>query len=310
MRVVDLFSGCGGMAQGFVNAKFNIVAAYDNWEPAIEVYKKNFKHPIIKYDLGSKEAPIEIYRHKPDIIIGGPPCQDFSSAGRENYTRDRASLIESYQNIIEYNKPYLFVFENVPRVRYNILYINLKKHLSNLNYGMTEVILNSAYCRVPQIRKRLFLFGIMGEKDNVLLNDIENSLSKKKMTMRDYFGDSLGIDYYFRIPTNYKRKAVFSVEDPCVTIRGIDRPIPKNYKKHPDDLADVRDNVRILTVRERSLVQTFPETFVFEGTKTNLNTMIGNAVPVKLAEFVANRLVHYLSNENMSAFLEKKCENC
>jgi DNA (cytosine-5)-methyltransferase 1 len=51
IRVVDLFSGCGGMSLGFQEAGFDVVAAYDNWDPAIEVYKRNFDHPIIKKDL-------------------------------------------------------------------------------------------------------------------------------------------------------------------------------------------------------------------------------------------------------------------
>ena len=73
----------------------------------------------------------------------------------------------------------------------------------------------------------------------------------------------------------------------------MDRPIPKGYKGHPSDPVEIGPKVRALTVLERSYVQTFPKSFIFEGTKTNLNQMIGNAVPVKLAEYVAKALLEY-----------------
>ena len=113
------------------------------------------------------------------------------------------------------------------------------------------------------------------------------------MSMYDYFGDSLGTEYYFRVPRSYTRRGVFSIYEPCQTIRGVDRPIPKGYKGHPSDPVEIGPKVRALTVLERSYVQTFPKSFVFEGTKTNLNQMIGNAVPVKLAEYVAKAILEY-----------------
>lgn len=80
-RVVDLFAGCGGLSLGFQNAGFNVVAAFDNWEEAINIYRLNFNHPIEKRDLGEVKVIAEIRKYAPDIIIGGPPCQDYSSAG-------------------------------------------------------------------------------------------------------------------------------------------------------------------------------------------------------------------------------------
>ena len=84
MDTIDLFCGCGGMSLGFQNAGVRIVAAYDNWEPAINVYKKNFGHPIYSEDLSNEEIQNKIANMHPDLIIGGPPCQDFSSAGHRN----------------------------------------------------------------------------------------------------------------------------------------------------------------------------------------------------------------------------------
>ena len=77
MEIVDLFSGCGGLSLGFQNAGFEILAAFDKWEPAVKVYKDNFDHPIYDTDLGSEEGLEFVKSMKPQMIIGGPPCQDF-----------------------------------------------------------------------------------------------------------------------------------------------------------------------------------------------------------------------------------------
>ena len=119
------------------------------------------------------------------------------------------------------------------------------------------------------------------------------------MTIFDYLGDSLGVEYYFRIPRSYNRRAIFSIYEPCVTVRGVDRPVPKNYKKHPGDLVEISNKVRALTVKERSYIQTFPRNFIFEGTKTNLNQMIGNAVPVEMANYVGKVLLKYINQKSL-----------
>lgn len=82
IQCVDLFCGCGGMSLGFEAAGFNVVAGIDNWKAAIRVYEKNFTHPIIERDLMDVEEAAELIAgYTPDLIIGGPPCQDFSTAG-------------------------------------------------------------------------------------------------------------------------------------------------------------------------------------------------------------------------------------
>lgn len=296
LRTVDLFSGCGGMSLGFQNAGFDVVAAYDHWEPAINVYKQNFNHPIFNRDLSDKNVIKEIINIKPNVIIGGPPCQDFSSAGHRNEDLGRAALTTTYSEIISNVLPKIFVMENVPTIRNSQIYKDALKSFKEDGYGLTQVILDASYCGVPQSRKRLILVGMLKEEDDFLEDIINSNLSEKPMTMHDYLGDSLGVEYYFRIPRSYSRRAVFSIYEPCQTIRGVDRPIPPNYKKHPDDAVEIGPKVRALTVLERSYIQTFPKTFKFEGTKTNLNQMIGNAVPVKLAEFIAISIIEHLKN--------------
>ena len=135
--------------------------------------------------------------------------------------------------------------------------------------------------------------------DDDFLDELESHLAKKPMTIRDYLGDSLGIDYYFRVPTNYSRRGVFSIDEPSMTIRAVDRPIPKGYKGNPKDSAPVSE-VRCLTPKERSYIQTFPKSFKFSGGKSDVNTMIGNAVPVNLAKYVASALLRHIEQESAS----------
>lgn len=293
MRTVDLFAGCGGMSLGFQNAGYDIVAAYDNWHPAAETYKKNFNHPIFEIDLAAEHVVKKIVAFKPEIIIGGPPCQDFSSAGHRNETLGRAELSKRYTDIVCAAKPIFFVMENVARIRVSKTYQYVYATLKAAGYGLTEKILDASYCGVPQKRKRLFLIGCLNAEDGFLDTILEENLSVKPLTIHDYMGDKLGVEYYFRIPRSYNRRAVFSIHEPCVTIRGVDRPIPPNYKKHPGDLVEIGELVRALTPKERSYMQTFPESFIFEDSNTNVNQMIGNAVPVNLANFVAEAILKY-----------------
>lgn len=115
-RVVDLFSGCGGMSLGFQEAGFSIVSAYDNWDSAVEIYRQNFSHPIHKVNLMDPIALEMISADKPNLIIGGPPCQDFSISGKREFEGKRANLTTRYAEIIVSLKPEWFVMENV----YNI----------------------------------------------------------------------------------------------------------------------------------------------------------------------------------------------
>ena len=293
MKTIDLFCGCGGMSLGFKNAGFDIVAAFDNWEAAIDVYRKNFSHPAFCCDVSDADVHEKIVTYCPDVIIGGPPCQDFSTAGLMDEEIGRAQLTVIYSQIIAKAKPRFFVMENVARVYKSKAYETAMKVFKDSGYGLTTILLDASYCGVPQVRKRYFVIGELGGKDSFLSEYLTNSLSSKPMTIHDYLGDSLGTEYYFRVPTNYSRRGVYSIYEPAVTVRGVDRPIPKGYKKHAKDPVEIGPLVRALTVKERSYLQTFPKDFVLEGSKTDLNQMIGNAVPVNLAKYVATALLCY-----------------
>ena len=88
---------------------------------------------------------------------------------------------------------------------------------------------------------------------------------------------------------------MFSIDEPAPTMRGVNRPVPKGYPGHPNDACELSASVRALTTAERALIQTFPNDFIWLGNKTDTEQMIGNAVPVKLAEFVASALLEYIN---------------
>lgn len=293
LRAVDLFCGCGGLSQGFQNAGFDILASFDCWKPAVEVYKANFKHPVYDLDLSGQEAQKLIKGLKADIIVGGPPCQDFSSAGHRDERLGRADLTHTFCDIVVECKPRYFLMENVPRIQKSGILDQVKRRFKKAGYGLTGVTLDASRCGVPQQRLRFFLLGCIGADDNFLESSLLNGQADTKMTVHDYLGDSLGFEYYFRVPRSYQRRGVFSIHEPAMTVRGVDRPVPSGYKGHPADPVSLNKNIRTLTFKERSLIQTFPPKFKFEGTKTNLNQMIGNAVPVKLAEYVAHAIAQH-----------------
>lgn len=103
INIIDIFCGCGGLSLGFQNAGFNIVGAFDNWDKAVEIYNKNFNHGaklIDAYDL----TPEYLGSFSPDMIVGGPPCQDYSSAGKQDETRDAPIL---HFVLLNWSVPYI-----------------------------------------------------------------------------------------------------------------------------------------------------------------------------------------------------------
>ena len=294
IKAVDLFAGCGGLSLGFENAGCEIVAAFENWGLAADCYEQNFRHPVYRTDLNNVDEAVSIIQALDiNMIIGGPPCQDFSHAGKR-VEASRASLTESYAQIISKIKPKYFLMENVDRAQKSQAYATAREIYKESGYGITERVLTASYCGVPQRRKRFFCIGILGEEDGVLDAILSKNLSNTEMTLRDYFGDSLDLEFYYRHPRNYSRRGVFSIDEPAPTMRGVNRPVPKGYPGHPKDAGPVTQDLRPLTTLERSLVQTFPSNFKWVGSKTDREQMVGNAVPVNLGTYVAKALIEHI----------------
>lgn len=271
----------------------------------LSVYQKNFEHECKMLDLSNiKDSVAEIESKHPDMIIGGPPCQDFSSAGKRDEDNGRGDLTVNYAQIINRIRPKWFVMENVERITKTQKLIDAKKIFKEAGYGLSWQVLDASKCGVPQKRKRFFMIGKLHEQDDFMAPFLQSGLSKTSMTLREYFGDSLGVEYYYRHPRSYARRGIFSIDEPSPTVRGVNRPMPKGYEIHDNDPVKSKEGIRALTTIERSYIQTFPKTFKFEGSKTELEQMIGNAVPVKLAEYVATSIKKYLEEPHRERNLE------
>lgn len=158
--VIDLFAGAGGLSLGFQLAGFEIVASYDSWQAAVDTYQANFKEPAhlasIRRDLDLPEAA---------VIIGGPPCQGFSSAGMRRSSDERNTLVGEYAHLIARRRPTAFVFENVEGFLTGASghwLFELLDPLIEGGYRIHVRKVNAANYGVPQHRKRVICIGGLG----------------------------------------------------------------------------------------------------------------------------------------------------
>jgi len=279
---------------GLTRAGFDVVAAFDSWSSAIRCYNENFDHKAEMMDLSQSEQCASVINDiDPDIIAGGPPCQDFSHAGKRKEGL-RASLTSNFATIVQIVRPAWFIMENVDRAKTSNSYAAARRIFKLAGYGLTERTLNACFCGVPQKRKRFFCIGGLGSRDDILGPILDERLSKTALTVRKYLRSEIDVEYYYRHPRNYSRRGVYSIDEPAPTMRGMNRPVPKGYPGHAADATDVTSELRQLTTYERGRIQTFPKTYRWIGTKTDTEQMIGNAVPVELASFVGRALRDYI----------------
>lgn len=162
IKVVGLFSGCGGLDLGFKQAGYDIVWANDILQDACETYKLNIGNHIVNEDI--TKIDLETIPDA-DIIIGGPPCQGFSGIGKRDPNDDRSALVYSYLNVVNKLQPKIFLFENVTGIKSSKasdgskVIDNLQKAFEDIGYHINIHTLNAADYGVPQKRKRVFIIG-------------------------------------------------------------------------------------------------------------------------------------------------------
>jgi len=281
------------MSLGLMGAGFEVVGAFDAWDKALECYRKNLPHPAFQADLlRVEDAAALIAPLRPDLVAGGPPCQDFSQAGKRK-EGERADLTVAFAEIVVRLRPTAFLMENVDTTPKSRAYAKARGVLKAAGYGLTEEVLDASLCGVPQRRRRFFAVGVLGEKDGFLSFDLLMRLSSRPLTVREAFGD-LGFEHYYRHPRTYGRRAIFSVDEPAPTVRGVLRPMPPGYRRHPEDSVEPGPWVRSLEVRDIARFQGFPDDWVWPGGKSLAAQLIGNAVPPPMARLVAEALLWYL----------------
>lgn len=222
MRAVELFAGAGGMSLGLKRAGFDVVAAYDTWQAAVDSYRANLGGNVRQADLKDiySIAPA-IIAQRPDLIAGGPPCQDFSPAG-ERIEGERAGLTRAFAMLVCIVRPSWFLMENVPQAATSEAWRDAREMLLKSGYGLTETKLNASFYGVPQARKRLFVVGRLGEQDGFLESALAAARSARAMIVRDMLGDSLGEAFYAH-PRHPGKRGVWGVDEPAPTMRGSSR---------------------------------------------------------------------------------------
>jgi DNA (cytosine-5)-methyltransferase 1 len=190
LTFIDLFAGCGGLSEGFYKQGFHGLTHVEYDHYACESIRERMKYygyakerrSVIEKDITENDIidriELEINNNQVDVIIGGPPCQSFSSLGRakdENGMKDdpRNYLFESYERILNHFKPRIFVFENVTgllsarlgnRKTIEIIIERLSRHYKLIE-DPSKMVLNSCDYGVPQVRKRVILIGVRNDLD-------------------------------------------------------------------------------------------------------------------------------------------------
>lgn len=324
---IDLFSGSGGFSLGFDEQGFQNVFSVDIEPNFCKTYKHNFpQHKLIEKDicdLSDEDISNLKGLAQIDVVIGGPPCQGFSMAGnigRKFIDDERNRLFKEFVRVVKITKPKCFVMENVARL-YNHNKGETRKEIFNdfekLGYKVKCKILNSADYGVPQVRKRAIFIGttldreiIFPEKsveefltvkkaiekypllasgeESTLPNHVAMSHSSQMLEKMSFVKEGGGrseIPVHLRPKSGDIRKYIrYKSDEPSVCVTGDMRKI-FHYEQN-----------RALTVRELAALQSYPDDFIFKGSKISQQQQVGNSVPPKMAEAIAGSIIKMLED--------------
>jgi len=311
LKLVSLFSGCGGNDLGFIGGfdfldkhyhenPYQIVWANDISERACMTYKKNFGNHIVHkniWDVNIKKIP------NTDIVTGGFPCQDFSVAGlRKGFNSNRGLLYLAMKKVIDTLKPKAFVAENVK----GLLSMNegkavekIKGDFTSSGYNVKISLMNAANYGISQNRERVFIVGIR--------QDLKVSFQPPKPThtpnshlflkrwvpVKQIIGD-LENTPEGEVPNHFWSKAKrYPGTQGNIDINP-NKPGPTMRAEHHGNIEFHYNGKRRLSAREAARIQSFPDTFLFYKSNSDAYRQIGNAVPPILAWHVAQTLAKTL----------------
>lgn len=317
---IDLFSGAGGLSCGLVMAGFTPLATVEINEYAVETYEKNFienkkyKEKVFSRDIREKQIKEELYNNLKnkniDLIVGGFPCQGFSMSGNRVVTDERNSLYLEMLEIVNKIRPKFIMMENVEGLR-SMLDGKIEKKIiedyEKIGYKINVTTLNSADYGVAQIRKRVIFIGNRLDIENYHPKPIYEeknykTLGKEIERFMDMKEDK-SINHIFTKHTKEMMKKLNELEE--------GKSLYKNYsdawKKSPWDKPSctIKENhggvnvhprlPRVLTPRELAALQSFPDDFIFKGSKKWQLVQIGNAVPPLLGKAIGKAIEYSLN---------------
>lgn len=312
--VVSLFSGAGGLDMGFENKGFKIIWANDIDLDACETHRAWSKAKVVCGDIskiGFENIP------KSDIVLGGFPCQGFSLAGPRKIDDKRNSLYRYFVKLLELNRPFAFVAENVKGILTlgeGEIITAILEDFSEKGYDVYPCLVNAANYGVPQDRWRVLMIGF---RKDLCIKSFEfpepfNYIVSLQKSLKDIHNpdahDICNASYSSRFMSRNRKR---NWNEVSYTIPAMAKQVPL-HPSSPDMekvSADVwvfgqKGNTRRFSWQECAAIQTFPKNMHFSGNLTSKYKQIGNAVPVKLAEVVAStvkeKLDKYFVYKNMS----------
>lgn len=322
LRVVSLFSGCGGMDIGFkgnfsflgqtyADLDFDIVFANDIMEKACESYEAHFKHKPVCMDI--KEY-LDKGNSIPNcnVVIGGFPCQDFSVAGkRQGFSTERGRLYEQMKRVVLLKKPEIFIAENVKGLTNLVGALEkIKSDFGNTHpgYRISDHLLMAADYGVPQTRERVIIVGV--RKDCLAdfypptpthaFDEYNDGERLPWVTAKEAIHDLWGTEKKSKhLPNQNQYSKARNYGEHLQGNKPIraDYPSPTIRAEHHGNIEFHYNKKRRLTVRECARIQSFPDNFEFKGSGSSAYVQIGNAVPAVLAWHIAKSVKEFFENE-------------
>jgi len=320
-RVVSLFCGCGGADLGllggfiynrhrYAKLPFAIVYATDINEKAIATYSKNFKSgKVVCADVKSLEiASLPAC----DIIVGGFPCQSFSTVNpTKNPFDERGKLYEELVGIAKVKKPRVVIAENVKGFKTlhgGLIFDTFVSKLKEAGYESYHSMINASDYGVPQKRERIIIVAVRNDINAEFVFPPKTTETKKvplsvavpKVGIEDkkYYFSERAVEGLKKAKNNMKRGLAQNLDEPCLTVTSHLAKTSLN-SRDPVLLVDTgKELYRRFTPREAARIQSFPDSFEFAGSEMDAYKQIGNAIPPVMFWHIANAVSVFLSENN------------
>ena len=319
MQTVDLFCGCGGFSQGLTDSGYDVRMGIDYDDTILETYRNNFSHKAINHDLHDWKGAVNLIKqYVPgcNVIVGSPPCTEFSRAG--NQIEDKiATLTVSFANIVISILPDFFIMENVPDVFQSHSLGDAVKLLVQHGYSIISIVKDARYTGVAQNRRRFFMIGCASTpKNNEILSQIfKEAQYKEEIIGVKQYCKNIGLDcpdFLYFFPRNKFQAQVVDSNLPYPTMRSTNgvcmnnNPLTKGpaskslaMKKRPNDAAELCQAVTI-SVPLASAISSFPIGFKWPDNRKHVGIQLGNCVPPGLAKWIGGLVArHMLTVENV-----------